>query len=745
MRLEIGNMKLEILFLFTFAQLITVLIFMIMQNLKTIPGLVFLLITTTVFSQVIHHDLNVKLSIQGKSIDVVDSVTIPKEICKNVSFFTFALNKNLTPELLDKSAFMKKSNADSSDTIYDKYTIALSNHGAGDLLVPIKYWGKITGEIEAGAAEYARGFSETSGMISDSGVYLAGSTFWVPKFDEPLVSFNLTVTLRKDWNVVSQGERVINKVTDNERTVKYDCKNPTEEIYLISAGWTEYEKKAGEVLVQAFLRTPDPALAEKYIDATSGYLDMYVRLIGPYPYTKFALVENFWETGYGMPSFTLLGEKIIRFPFILYTSYPHELLHNWWGNSVYVDAEKGNWCEGLTAYMADHLLKEQAGQGADYRRETLAKFTDYVNTENDFPVVDFRSRNNAAEEAIGYGKCLMFNHMLRKMMGDESYIKGYQAFYKDNIYKISSFDDIRQSLQKFTDKDLKPVFDQWLTRKGAPSFKLSDVSTEKADDGIMLHFSLSQTQPEDIFVVDIPVAVYFEDTVDLITVTSDKRTNPYSFSFPSKPVKIEVDPQFDVFRRLDKSEVPPSLSQIYGSSDGMIILPKNSAYLDEYKALADTWKQTQEAQDKSLQIVMDDELAKMPANKSVWVIGFENKFAALFNVQKDYHNAFDTAQISLINKLSSEGSLVYALPNPENNAYTIGFVGTNVKQAVSGLARLLPHYGKYSFLGFKGERPDNVLKGNFPALHSPLFYSILYDGKYLKTNTTLEPSKPLIE
>ena len=72
-------------------------------------------------------------------------------------------------------------------------------------------------------------------------------------------------------------------------------------------------------------------------------------------------MENFWETGYGMPSFTLLGPQVIRFPFILTSSYPHEILHNWWGNSVFVDYPTGNWCEGLTAYMADHLMKEQVG------------------------------------------------------------------------------------------------------------------------------------------------------------------------------------------------------------------------------------------------------------------------------------------------------------------------------------------------------------------------------------------------
>jgi hypothetical protein len=716
-----------------------------MQILKTIISLIFLSATINTFSQVIHHDLNVKLSIQNKSIEVVDSVLIPNEVIKEKSFVSFSLNKNLIPESLDKSIKITKIPADNAEAIFNKYSIGIANHGKEGLLVPIKYSGIITEVISTGTAEYARGFSVTSGTISDSGVYLAGSTFWIPSFDEPLLSFNLTVTLRNDWNVLSQGDRVINQINGDNRIVKYQCKNPTEEVYLISAAWTEYEKKAGDVLVQAFLRTPDSALASNYIDATSGYLTMYVELIGPYPYSKFALVENFWETGYGMPSFTLLGEKIIRFPWILSTSYPHELLHNWWGNSVYVDFEKGNWCEGLTAYMADHLLKEQAGQGADYRRTTLQKFTDYVNAENDFPVIEFRSRNNSAEEAIGYGKCLMFIHMLRKMMGDDNFAKACQSFYKDNIYKISTFDDIQESFQKFSAADLKPVFDQWLMRKGAPSFELSDVRTEKFEEGFNLHFTLNQNQEEELFILDIPVAIYLENKVELISVTSDKRTNSYTYGFSSEPVKIEVDPQFDVFRILDKAEVPPSLSQIFGSSDGMIILPKSSPFLEEYTNLAKTWKATQEEQGKSLQIIFDAELDKIPENNSAWVIGFENKFSGLFNVQKDYPTAFDSSQTSILITLISEGSVVYALPNPENNAFTIGFIGTNVKQAVPGLARLLSHYGKYSFLGFEGERPNNILKGNFPALNSPLFYSISYDGKFLETNATLEPAKALIE
>ena len=88
-----------------------------------------------------------------------------------------------------------------------------------------------------------------------------------------------------------------------------------------------------------------------------------------------------------MPSFTLLGSRIIRFPFILQTSYPHEVLHNWFGNGVYIHPDSGNWAEGLTTYLADHLLSEQRGMGGQYRFQELMKYSNYVNEKNDFPTV----------------------------------------------------------------------------------------------------------------------------------------------------------------------------------------------------------------------------------------------------------------------------------------------------------------------------------------------------------------------
>ena len=234
---------------------------------------------------------------------------------------------------------------------------------------------------------------------------------------------------------------------DAQGRARWESHGPVDEITLVGGPLVPYRDAAGAVEALVYLRQKDDALAAKYLQATAQYVEMYRGLIGPYPYGKFALVENFWETGYGMPSFTLLGSQVIRFPFILTSSYPHEILHNWWGNSVFVDYESGNWCEGLTAYLADHLIQEQRGKGEDYRRDTLQKYRSYVKDGRDFPLAEFRSRHSAATEAVGYGKTMMVFHMLRQKLGDEGFRKWAGGFYRDYRGKQASFGDVRESME----------------------------------------------------------------------------------------------------------------------------------------------------------------------------------------------------------------------------------------------------------------------------------------------------------
>ncbi len=686
-----------------------------------------------------NQEIEATIDVVNSFLTVKNQISLPKYLfSNNDKSIAFYLNKKLKIGKVEGAKIENLINEDTLNNQYvNKYQLIFKKSNSHNFT--IHYKGVVKDDIKKSAAEYARGFSETKGVISEKGIYMANSTYWLPTFNANLLStFNLSVRINKDWSIVSQGDRTKNEVDGDKKMITYHSPEPMDEVYLIGAKWTEYSKKSGDVEVQAFLRTPDQELADRYLNVTSGYLQMYNTLIGDYPYTKFALVENFWETGYGMPSFTLLGEKVIRFPWILFSSYPHELLHNYWGNSVFVNYDKGNWCEGITAYMADHLMQEQRGSGATYRRNTLQKFTDYVNAENDFPINQFLNRNNSAEEAIGYGKVLMVNNMLRYELGDEVFVKAYQKFYEYNKFKKVSFPEIQKSFEEVSGKDLSAFFKQWIDRKGAPTLSISNVSSNSNK----LHFTLKQTQNEGVFNVNIPVAIYTEGNNEVVwkSVKMTKKEQKYTFDLDQKPLRIEVDPQFNIMRRLDRKEVPSSLSQVFGETKLTIIVPANSKSKEAYQKMAETWKATQESQGKAVVIVNDIVVKKLPVDQSVWILGYENKYYGkeLKTIYKDSFNASNTEMIS---SLESSGALVYAIPNASNIAQSVGFVGANSDAAIAALTSKLLHYGKYGYLGFEGDAAKNVMKGSLPALDSPLSIKV-NDGE---VTAKLIPRKALYQ
>ncbi len=689
---------------------------------------------------VVHHDLAVTVDPATRHLKVRDRIRIPGALV--TAPLTFSLNGDLDVKALPGGLKLVPigspplPNSGASRDVRDPASrIPLKVYGVEgvtpgqELTGELDYEGVIDYTVRQPGAEYARAFSQSPGLIESKGVYLAGSTRWVPQIGDHLITYTLAVDLPAGWKSVSQGER-----TSSGAPERWSVGTPTEEVHLIAAPFTEYSRDAGAVKAMAFLRKPDQALADRYLEATAQYLDMYRGLLGPYPYSKFALVENFWETGYGMPSFTLLGEQIIRFPFILYTSYPHELLHNWWGNGVFVNLAGGNWCEGLTAYLADHLIAEQRGQGADHRRAILQKVTDYVTPENDFPLSRFHSRYDAPTEAIGYGKTAMVFNMLREKVGDAQFVKALQAFYRDNRFREASFDDIRKSFEAVSGLDLRAYFDQWTKRVGTPELRLD----RAVGSGERIDITLSQVQWGGVFALDVPVIITTDKGVETRTVSMppDKAHIDVSFDLKGTPQRVEIDPQFQVYRRLSPFEIPPSLSKAFGAKKSLIVMSAQSAAV--YSGLAKAWSRD------GVETVMDSQLESLPADRAVWVFGADNKFAPVVAEGiAAYGASLDAGGLRTANAAYTAAgrSLVVGARHPRNPNLAVIYVSASSEAAADALARKLPHYGKYSWLVFGGDEANNEATGEWPVGATPLAVNLTPQARPAE----LAPRKALAE
>lgn len=676
-----------------------------LHKLMIVIGLLFILLITMQSHVVpLHHKMQVEIYPGLKMLKAQDTLTFPKESPRKLSFL---LHKDLTISVTSNDDILVLIHPGTQSEPYAEYGLQL---GTQDNKVSLSYSGVIYDAVIN---------DNSNGLIAPEGATLFGSTYWYPFFLDTQKSFDVTVQTPADWRSLVQGQIVNTQVANNLRTSRFVEIYPQEEIYLVAGPFFNYEldTPSGKK-VQVLLRKPDPSLAQTFLSLVPEYLNHYSDVISPYPYSAFTVVENFWETGYGMPSFTLLGPTVIRLPFILNSSLPHEVLHNWWGNSVYVDYEKGNWSEGLTTYMADYWQQEKVGNDRGYRMNTLINYGDFVtaNPGKDFPLRQFKGRHNSSSQAVGYGKSMMLFHMLEFRFGKDLFKKSLQDFYTENLFQRASFTEVQKSFEKVTNQNLQNFFTQWLDRQGAPRIELTDVKVMRWLDGsYSTTYLLSQTQqgPYDL---NIPVIWRLESGEEIRQLARlNDRSGIFSLVSRSKPVKISVDPDYHIFRDLYKEERPATLSSVLGSPSVHFYFDKT---LPAAEAFARTWAQTIDG--KSTFHPITDSL-RVSSEGALVFIGDDERFSNFIKNQLLDQNFSLTDRKMTVNgqEFTLENTSTVLVIRLKNNLeQTVVWLRWSKDNNPVEWAERLTHYGSFGILVFQG-RPA-VLKSTWPTLQSPL-------------------------
>ncbi len=644
---------------------------------------------------VLHHVLRVTPDIQTGSLQVEDTLRVPDSLRVNGAF-TFTLNPAFTLAVPVDTAPLPAVPFDYAQGTgaAGRYSIPLS---ASQREITLKYRGSLPSTPDCAW------LTQACVLLNAQGIYLDSASQWYAQSANALHTVELHTTLPEGWVSLSQGKPTADGWAETQ---------PQDSLYLLAGKFHVYQQAGKHATAMVYLQQADEALAQRYLQATQQYLDTYSDLLGAYPYAKFATVESFWETGWGMPSFTLLGSRVMRLPFILHSSFPHEILHNWWGNSVYVDASQGNWSEGLTAYLADQRIKQQAGEGAEYRRTTLQKYATFVGQQDDFPLSNFRSRHDETTQAIGYGKSLMLFHMLRQQIGDAEFFKGLQQFYQRYRFQPATFGNLLDSLH--ADKAFRQT---WLESTGAPHLSIQAHTLMPQGTGYRLQLTLQQTQSGKAFPLAIPARIRFagEQAAQRETLQMTQATQTFELSLPSKPVQVALDPDFDVFRLPDAAEMPASIGVLYGKAKKTYVLARNT---DAAMQLAwESWLDTLKAQDNTLSVQYDD--APLPDTGTVILLGGDNAaLQGLLDRAGEPFRMTDAAfTLNSVNYTCGLHTLALGLRAGQQD---VVLLDASSPDGLDKMLAKLPHYGKYSYLVFNSASGENVAKGQWDVTDSPL-------------------------
>ncbi|GEM_PF-90795 len=570
---------------------------------------------------------------------------------------------------------------------------------------------------------------------------------WTPYFPAGGI-YQLNVVAPPGLIPVSEADQIQYEELENGSSLhRFHYPYPREFPSLVAGRFFLFSHETeGGILLQCFFLKDDPGLAQLYLSEMERFINMYEGLIGPFPYHRFAVVANRFQTGFAFPTYTLIGDRLLPMPFIRKISLGHEILHSWFGNAVGVKDSGGNWCEGLVTYLADHYFSELQGEEIQWRHDTLAEYMAWVDQDRDMPLSHFQARgDDRSKKAIGYGKAAMVFHMLRREVGDELFFKALGDLYQDFRFRKAGWSDIEGIFSRESGQDMGWFFRQWVDRPGLPEIVFRPGVITLAGDGyVELDLELEQKLKGDEQPWRLTLPVVFKgkgQEVSRLLHLSGK-SNHLTMKLPFLPLFAVADPGYDVARKLTPPEIPPMIGTLLGDREKYAIIqqPMKTELIRKVKAQLEQ---------------MGFKLAEQEAlkhdqvkNSSILVIGRPRGRLAMLIPMPDQESREKRGK-NLNEPDDSEGRQadetgtavqILALKNPMNSAHAVAVVMSKRPELLPSVLARLIHYQKYASLRFdSGGRVVDRTRGEFhPGISIDLF-----QPTYGVMSTALKPASML--
>jgi len=513
-------------------------------------------------------------------------------------------------------------------------------------------------------------------------VFLTGHWYPLPS---SLAEYQLTLSIPREFIAVSEAETIHREQSGSIATYTFRFQHPVDAVHIAaSSRFTVQRDYYQGIEIEACFFKEDAGLAETYIRHAIQYLQQYQELLTFYPYRRFAIVENILPTGISLPTFTLLGKDVIRLPFIVKTSLGHEILHQWFGNAVYIDSTYGNWAEGLTTYLADHGTAQGESRDTAYRKQILVDYEAYIRPETVMPMSAFKYRRNRSDSVIGYGKTAMFFHELHNRFGKDIFQKALRIFINQQLFRRASWQDIQTSFTEAAGIPLDNIFAGWLNRTDIPAFDIENARL-LVNKG-KLHLTFDLHREPDSPPLAIPVSIYTGDISSVKSINVTASTESIDLPLAALPSRVVLDEQYDIMRHLTQAETPPVLAAILGSPNMVAVISHEER--NKYQPLIDA-------------LETPDITYMTPGKVNITDVKEQNLLIAGTNsdLSKMLFGHMDTPRAGVSLKI---------FKNPFHATQRILLADVANDTEAKSIQQKLRHYGSYSNLAFNQGR--NILK-----------------------------------
>ncbi len=336
-------------------------------------------------------------------------------------------------------------------------------------------------------------------------------SFWFPCHDAPndRATTEIIVTVPAQFLTVSNGNLL--SVTDKGATKthhwRHDVPHAAYLMSLVVGDFAVIEDSYNGKPVNYYVRKDRKEDAPLYMGRTPAMMRFFSEFTGvEYPYDQYAqtVVEIYTgameHTTATTHSFALLPDKkaALDIGIDLATVVAHELAHQWFGDLVTCRDWSNGWLnEGFATYFEQMWGEYDRGNDA-FKYSMLQEKLGYLAEDRDYrrPIVYYVYHDRGFElfDRHLYNKGAWVLHMLRHLLGHESFRRGIHAYLERYRTKEVVTSDLMRTLEEVTGRSLEHFFQQWVHGGGHPEL---EVNYSWSSDQKMVKLKIKQTQKVD--------------------------------------------------------------------------------------------------------------------------------------------------------------------------------------------------------------------------------------------------------
>lgn len=316
------------------------------------------------------------------------------------------------------------------------------------LVDPAVYW------TELGWREYAEGYIATANEPS-------GAMNWFPSNNHPLdkATYTIRITVPAGLTAAANGVRtqtIVNR--DDTRTYVWQMRDPMASYLaaVVIGDFTVARDETGPVPIRNYLPRDLADDAKEDLAITQEMMAWMIDKIGPYPFDEYGIVV--------VPGFKGAFENQTLSTFAPNMVFPaiimHELVHQWFGNSVSPARWQDIWLnEGFATYFEWLYAAETKGS-----RDIESQIPEMPPALKPPGSVEA----DALFDASVYYRGALTLHALRAEVGDDVFFDILREYYQRHAYSVVTTADFITAAEDVSGRDLGEFFDAWLYGEAMP-------------------------------------------------------------------------------------------------------------------------------------------------------------------------------------------------------------------------------------------------------------------------------------